>query len=155
MWELIPENQSTNIIKDFDRLWIPTIYRKRETALRKTPKGEIIITDINVMIVLLKTFWPQMLFVASIKFVASFLTFVNPMVLDLLIAFMSPSNDEPFWRGLFYAGLMLVAPIAESLLNGQYEYMNTLITMKIRSCLISVIYKKVIIAIYLSLECNH
>ena len=143
MWELIPENQTKNITEEFNKIWVPTVHRKREKALRKASKGENIITDINVGIILVKTFWPQMLFVGFIKFVASFLTFVNPLVLDLLIAYMSPNNTEPVWKGFFYAALMLIAPLFESLLNGQFEYKNNLLVMKIRSCLISVIYKKV------------
>jgi ATP-binding cassette subfamily C (CFTR/MRP) protein 1 len=74
---------------------------------------------------------------------ASSLVFVNPLILDKLISFMNPSNDEPQWRGYFYASLMFISPLFESILNSQYEYRINLICMRIRACIISVIYKKV------------
>ena len=142
MWDLSPENQSKNIIQNFNNVWIPTVNRKRELAAKKTPIGETI-TDINVMVVLLKMFWPQWLIMLVVKVITSFLAFVNPMVLDLLIGYMSPNNTEPQWRGYFYACLMLVSPVIQSTLNQHYEYYNYTLEMRIRACLISVIYKKV------------
>ena len=77
------------------------------------------------------------------QLIASALTFVNPMVLDMLINFMDPNSTDPEWRGYFYALLMFVSPMFESLFNSQYEYRINLISMKIRACVISVIYRKV------------
>ena len=144
MWDLRPENQTENVVGHFDNIWIPTVQRKQEEAMQRTPPGEPITTDINLAILIVKEFWPQILFVSSIRFVASVLTFASPLVLDLLIGYMSPKSTEPHWRGYFYASLMFVSPLLESTLNGQYEYMNSIIIMKMRSCIINTIYKKVI-----------
>jgi len=143
MWTLNRKNISNVILRKFNKVWIPTVEKEKENAKRKVSLGEPVVTDVSLLSSILKTFWPGMLFVGFIKLIASTLIFVNPLVLDRLISFMSPSNDEPQWRGYFYASLMFISPLFESILNSQYEYRISLICMRIRACIISVIYKKV------------
>jgi hypothetical protein len=140
MWTLSRKNKSSAILTKFNKVWIPT---EKENAKKKALLGEPVVSDVCLLSSILKTFWSGMLFVGFIKLIASTLIFVNPLVLDRLISFMSPSNDEPQWRGYFYASLMFIFPLFESLLNSQYEYRINLIGMRIRACVISVIYKKV------------
>ncbi len=142
MWTLSRKNKSNIILRKFNKIWIQTVNKEKGNAKKKV-LGEPAVTDICLLSSILKTFWSGMLFVAFIKFIASTLVFVNPLVLDRLISFMSPSNDEPQWRGYFYASLMFIFPLFESVLNSQYEYRINLIGMRIRSCIISVIYEKV------------
>jgi hypothetical protein len=143
MWTLSLKNKSSAILRKFNKVWIPTVEKEKENAKKKISLGETVVTDVCLLSSILKTFWSGMLFVGFIKLIASTLIFVNPLVLDRLITFMSPSNDEPQWRGYFYASLMFIFPLFESLLNSQYEYRINLIGMRIRACVISVIYKKV------------
>jgi hypothetical protein len=140
MWTLSRKNKSSAILRKFNKVWIPT---EKENAKKKALLGEPVVADVFLLNSILKTFWSGMVFVGFIKLIASTLIFVNPLVLDRLISFMSPSNDEPQWRGYFYASLMFIFPLFESLLNSQYEYRINLIGMRIRACVISVIYKKV------------
>jgi ABC-type bacteriocin/lantibiotic exporter with double-glycine peptidase domain len=142
MWTLSRKNKSNIILRKFNKIWIQTVNKEKGNAKKKV-LGEPAVTDICLLSSILKTFWSGMFFVAFIKFIASTLVFVNPLVLDRLISFMSPSNDEPQWRGYFYASLMFIFPLFESVLNSQYEYRINLIGMRIRSCIISVIYEKV------------
>ena len=143
MWDLSPQNKTSSIIKKFNKVWLPTVEREKDLANKKSSKGQTVTTDINLLTALCKTFWSEWLFIAPIKFLASILKFVSPLVLDRLITFMTPNNTEPEWRGYLYASLMLVSPILESIFNGQYGYRNYLISMRIRNCIISVIYRKV------------
>jgi len=142
MWTLSRKNKSNIILRKFNKIWIQTVKKEKGNAEKKI-LGEPAVTDICLLSSILKKFWSGMLFVAFIKFIASTLVFVNPLVLDRLISFMSPSNDEPQWRGYFYASIMFIFPLFESVLNSQYEYRINLIGMRIRSCIISVIYEKV------------
>lgn len=98
---------------------------------------------VKILTPILRTFWFEMFVVSQVKLIASTLVFVNPLVLDRLISFMTPTNDEPQWRGFFYASLMFISPLFESILNNQYEYRVNLVCMKIRAALITVIYNKV------------
>ncbi len=143
MWALDRNNVTSSILKKFNYVWIPTIEKEKKNAIKRTLEGEPVITNISILSSLLKTFWSQFLFVALLKLIASSLVFVNPLMLDKLISFMNPSNDEPQWRGYFYSSLMFISPLFESLFNSQYEYRINLISMRIRTCLISVIYEKV------------
>lgn len=143
MWSLTYSNMTSSILKVFDKIWIPSVEKERENAIQRTSEGEQVITKVNLTIALFKTYWPGFLFCGILKLIASAMTFVNPMVLNLLISFMDPSSEEPEWKGYLYALLMFVSPMFESLFNGQYEYRINLISMKIRACVISVIYKKV------------
>jgi len=143
MWNLNHNNKSNVILRKFDKIWIPTVKKEKELATRRASEGETVMTNVSLLSPVLKTFWPGIIFISFLKLIASILIFVNPLVLDRLISFMSPTNNEPTWRGYFYASLMFISPLFESLLNSQYEYRINLISMRIRACIISVIYKKV------------
>lgn len=52
---------------------------------------------------LVKTFWSDLATAASFKFVASWLTFASPTILDYLLVWMADPT-APSWRGYFYAG---------------------------------------------------
>ena len=139
MWDLIPENRSENVVKQFDAKWIPIVEEKQKIA----SKGHQEESRVNLFWTLLKTFWSQLIILTTFKLLATLLTFGNPLLLDLLIAYMSPKSIEPEWRGYFYAILMFVTPLLQSILNGQYGYLNSLVGMKMKSATINVIYKKV------------
>ena len=143
MWGLTKINTSEEIVKKFETTWLPHVRKEQTEALRKSLEtGEKISPKVGVLIPIMKTFWPTMLFILIIKFIASLMTFVNPIVLDWLIAFIN-NKDEPTWKGYFYASLMFVSPMIESFLNNQYEFGIQTIGMRVRACLISSIYKKV------------
>jgi len=143
MWTLNEENRANTVLNKFNKVWTPKVEKEKQIAIKKASEGELVTTNVNVLGSILTTFWPSMLFVGILKFVASTLVFVNPIVLDRLISFMTPTSHEPTWRGYFYASLMLISPLFESLINSQYEYRVSLISLKMRACIISVIYKKV------------
>ena len=132
MWPLDYRNTTDYILKKFNTIWIPLVNRKTDNSSK----------EIKLLFPLLKTFWFEMFIVGVIKLLASCLVFVNPLILDRLISFMSPMSDEPEWRGYFYASLMFVSPLFESLLNSQYEYRINLVTMKMRAVIISIVYNK-------------
>jgi ATP-binding cassette subfamily C (CFTR/MRP) protein 1 len=143
MWALDRNNKTSFILTKFNKVWIPTVEKEKKNAIKKASEGEPVITKISILGSLLKTFWSGFLFVALLELMACCLVFVNPLILDKLISFMNPSNDEPQWRGYIYASLMFISPLFESLLNNHYEYQINLISMRTRACLQSVIYEKV------------
>ena len=139
MWILSEKNTTSDILQKFDSVYLPKVEKARNT--NSFGEGENAEFKIGILSAIAKTFWPGLLFIGFLKFIASCLTFVNPLVLDHLIAFIN--NDEPMWRGYFYASLMLISPMIESLLNSQYEFGINCISMRVRACLISTIYRKV------------
>ena len=143
MWSLDYTNTTDYILKKFNKLWSPLIARRN--SLKR----------IKLLVPLLKTFWFNMFIVGIVKLIASCLVFINPLVLDRLISYMSPTNFEPQWRGYFYASLMFISPFFESLLNGQYEYGINLVCMKMRAVIISTIYRKVELTTICILNLSH
>ncbi|XP_017479612.1 PREDICTED: multidrug resistance-associated protein 1-like [Rhagoletis zephyria] len=99
--------------------------------------------QINVAIVIIKVYWMQLLGIAMLKFVASCLTFGNPVILDFLMTFMSDtSGSQPTWRGFLFAAMMFVFPLFESVINSQHDYWMNILILRIRTCMISMIYNK-------------
>ena len=139
MWALDRKNTSEEIDEKFNKIWIPTV-EKAKIARKKDKEN---LPKVGILIPIIRTFWPQMLFAATLKFVSTLMSFVNPLVLGLLISFITNPN-EPIWKGYLYASLMFFSPMIESILNNQYEYIIVSVGMRVRTCIISAIYKKVI-----------
>lgn len=138
IYDLAKENTTDHLLKFFDKKWIPSVQKVKQKSL--TNKGKTKPT-ISIVGPILKTFGRELAFLASVKFFVSFMPFVSPIILDWLISFIN--NDEPTWRGYLYASLMFISPLIESIIYNYYEIAINVISMRIRSCLISIIYKKV------------
>lgn len=52
------------------------------------------------------------------------------------------SNDEPLWRGYFYAFMFLAVGLTNNLLLARHDYLVFLIAMRFQSALIATVYKK-------------
>ena len=100
-----------------------------------------------LVLVTLKTFWKPFLIAGLIKLVSSCLTFASPILLKYIISFMSFGsfgvNTEPLWHGYFYAILLFISPTIESILNSQFDFQIYVLSMDIKSCFTSLIYKKI------------
>lgn len=95
---------------------------------------------VGIVGVLIKTYWPDFLLAALFRLIANLMTFASPLLLDRLIFFVR--GNEPTWRGVLYSAALFTASLIESMLNNQQEYMTSVIVMRIKTCLTSVIYRK-------------
>ncbi|GFR29928.1 multidrug resistance-associated protein 1 [Trichonephila clavata] len=165
MWELRDDNKSESLQAQFDKYWLPVAkkinshqnkvkvsYSRRYSEMPADDCTKVTISpddyekDISKLSIfkpILKTFGLQLFGAGLLKLGASVITFVNPIILDELIAFVG-SND-PYWKGFIFAAGMFLAALIESFLSGQYEYQIYVIAMRIRSCIISVVYKKALV----------
>ena len=75
-----------------------------------------------------------------ISLVLSVLQFANPQIVNLLIDFVS-SND-PYWKGYLYTVLIVLVTFMCTVLNSQAFYREYLVGLRIRTGLISAIYRK-------------
>ena len=66
--------------------------------------------------------------------------FANPQIVNLLIDFVS--SDEPNWKGYLYTVLIVVVTFACTILNSHAFYREYLVGLRIRTSLISAIYRK-------------
>ncbi|XP_012937343.1 multidrug resistance-associated protein 1 isoform X1 [Aplysia californica] len=99
----------------------------------KTPKR-------SLFSALVRTYFWSFMMAAAFKFIYDCLVFLSPQLLKLLIQFVS--SEEYTWRGYFYASLLLFIALVQSILLHQYFHATFLLGMRLRSTIISVIYRK-------------
>ncbi|CAG2178859.1 unnamed protein product, partial [Oppiella nova] len=63
------------------------------------------------------------------------------MIMKLLIGFTT-DPDEPNWHGYMYAVLLIFTNIFQSLINGYQAQRMSVLGMRIRTCLVSAVYRK-------------
>lgn len=121
MYDLAKENKTKEVFAKYCTNW----------SFDKNP---------TILWPLVKTFWPSLAASASFKLVAALLAFVSPVVLDYFLIWMQ--GNEPAWRGFFYAGIMFVSALLESMFNNQYEYTLSVTAMRMRAAIIDAVYQK-------------
>ncbi|KAL1454350.1 hypothetical protein WDU94_010619, partial [Cyamophila willieti] len=108
---------------------------KAEYKSKKPPPQASIITP------LCKTFGPTFVFVSSLKFIQHLVSFLSPQILSWLIEFVN-TEGAPLWKGYLYAFLLLLTSVVQTLLRSTYFDRMFRVGMRIRSALVSTIYRK-------------
>ncbi len=74
------------------------------------------------------------------------MTFVSPQILRLIIQFVDTTNErqEP-WKGFLYAFLLFIVASIQTLILAQYFQRMFVVGLRIRTALISAIYRKALI----------
>lgn len=110
----------------------------------------------SIMPALIKAFGSAFLFGVILQCFHDLLMFAPPQILRLLIQFVDSTNTteigddgtlfvterEPLWRGIFYALLLFVVAIIQTILSGQYNLRLSIVALRIRTAIIGVVYKK-------------
>lgn len=162
LWRLNPRDRSRTVFPVFDKFWEREVDRisKRplmtavpnvdkgifpqlvppSTAAESSTESSAKKPQPSVMKVLFQSFGWLYVFGTFLKLTSDLFLFINPLILDLLINFAA--SDLPLWRGFLYAGVMLVVAITNLVLIGQSSHIAYWTGMRIRSALISAIYRK-------------
>nr|CAH7765033.1 unnamed protein product [Callosobruchus chinensis] len=153
LWDMNPEDSSKEVVPVFEKHWQDTLakcgrisphtqvnakYKHNATQVDfvQSPKKK----EASVLPALFKSFGPMYLFGAFLKLLQDLLTFVSPQILGLLILFVQEKQET--WKGYFYAVLLLATAMLQTLLLSQYFNRMFIIGMRIRTALISTIYRK-------------
>ncbi|XP_069135571.1 multidrug resistance-associated protein 1-like isoform X2 [Argopecten irradians] len=91
---------------------------------------------------LFKTFGPTYGCAVIFKSVSDVLQFINPVLLQYIINYADNRDSLPQWRGYAPAILMLSVALVQSVFYHQNLKIGMTVGMRIRSALISAIYKK-------------
>ncbi|CAG2053140.1 unnamed protein product [Timema podura] len=152
LWNMNPEDTSSEIVPMFDKYWEKS---KRKSEKVPSPKATFRKTSgridfvsgkqktkqqASVLPAICKAFGPTFLFGSALKLFNDILTFVSPQILRLLISFVE--GDEPVWKGYLYAVLMLLTAALQTLFLAQYFNRMFIVGLRIRTALISAIYRK-------------
>lgn len=96
-----------------------------------------------------KAFGGPFWFAGLLQLILNVLTFASPLLLNELILYIGPSIDEnfnitygPLWQGLVYSFGFFLVTFLTSIFNGQYFWYTFVVGFRIRSALISAIYRK-------------
>uniref|UniRef100_A0A182MKW0 ABC-type glutathione-S-conjugate transporter n=1 Tax=Anopheles culicifacies TaxID=139723 RepID=A0A182MKW0_9DIPT len=157
LWHMKPEDSSKEVSPAFLHHWNKTLaktYQTRETSNDVTFKklGNTASVDFrttkskniaSILPALIKTFGGTFLLGSFLKLGQDLLTFASPQILKLIIDFVS--GDEPMWKGLMYAITLFVVAGTQTLLLGQYFNRMFFVGLRIRTALISAIYRKALI----------
>ena len=66
--------------------------------------------------------------------------FASPQIVNLLIDFVQ--SDEPQWKGYLYTVLICLVTLFNTILNSQCFYQEYLVGLRVKTALISAIYRK-------------
>nr|XP_040235083.1 multidrug resistance-associated protein 1 isoform X5 [Anopheles coluzzii] len=157
LWKMKPEDSSKEVSPAFLHHWNETLektYQSRETSNDVTFKklGNSARVDFrttkakniaSILPALIKTFGGTFLLGSFLKLGQDLLTFASPQILKLIIGFVG--GEEPMWKGLMYAITLFVVAGTQTLLLGQYFNRMFFVGLRIRTALISAIYRKALI----------
>ncbi|KAI7815048.1 ABC subfamily C member [Rhyzopertha dominica] len=152
LWDMTPENSAQGVVPVFDKYWEKTVKKHQGTppspahASFKSDSGRVDFVSsakkkpASILPALVQAFGPMFLFGALLKLVQDVLTFVSPQILKLLIVFVE--NRESQWKGYLYAIALFVTALIQTLVLSQYFNRMFIVGMRIRTALVSAIYRK-------------
>ncbi|XP_065206730.1 multidrug resistance-associated protein 1-like isoform X3 [Planococcus citri] len=160
-WSLDYSNSSASIVPKFEKHW-----NKALEKVKKSPDVEIRVRRENgellrnggedvggisykvnkstkyasIVPALCRTFGGTFALGTILKVFQDVLTFVSPQILSLLIDFTG--GKEYMWRGYMYAIALFLVAFVQTLLLSQYFHRMYIVGLRVRTCLVSIIYKK-------------
>lgn len=114
----------------WDRAWDECLTQ----AALKAKKG------VSILPALVKAFGSAYFLSSVLMLVLSILQFASPQIVNLLIDFVS--SDQPNWKGYFYTVLIVLVTFMVTILNTQSFYQEYLVGLRVRTALISAVYRK-------------
>ncbi|GFS47673.1 multidrug resistance-associated protein 1 [Trichonephila inaurata madagascariensis] len=163
LWELNPNDRTESISSQFEQYyrhstWIQPMSQSKPYDDGEVPKvqeekmkdgTEYIVRNgrqaqqkkkIHILRALFKTFAVSFFSGSILKLIYDLLQFVNPLILKLLIDYVKSS--EPLWIGVLYAILTMLNGTLQSVILGSYFHQMFIIGMRVRTALVTAIYKK-------------
>ncbi|XP_066905603.1 multidrug resistance-associated protein 1 [Halyomorpha halys] len=155
LWPIMYKDAAAQIFNHFNKFWLAERRKRNKIDPDRSPKFTKEANGIDfvegrketkpkkqasILPTLIKAFGGPFVFATFLQIIEVFLGFVSPEILKRIIQFVS--NDEPMWRGYFYAVMMLFIGIVMPLLHGNYSLTLLIVGLRTRTALISTIYRK-------------
>ncbi|NXG69236.1 MRP3 protein, partial [Baryphthengus martii] len=162
LWSLNDDDTSKTVVQHLSREWDKekaeckqtedvTYMKKSNHMLNHVGDGpeeaEVLIRDKkhnrkpSFLKALLRTFGPYFLIGSFFKLIQDLLSFVNPQLLSVLIAFIK-NKDAPAWWGFLIAALMFICAVLQTLILHQHFQYCFVTGMRLRTGITGVIYRK-------------
>lgn len=156
LWNMNPEDTSAEVTPRFLKYWDQSVAKNSQIAPAPTTQASfkkssdgVNFSNVkatkpsSIVPALVKAFGATFMFGSCLKLVNDLMTFASPQILKLLINFVS--NDEEMWKGYLYAGLLFGIASTQTLFLAQYFHRMFLVGLRIRTALISAIFRKALI----------
>ncbi|XP_018335871.1 multidrug resistance-associated protein 1-like isoform X2 [Agrilus planipennis] len=148
LWELNHEERANEILPCFEKNWKRCSESYHEASYKGVSEEVTLLNCPNkkkkkqasIIPAVIRTFWPMLMCGSIFKFIFDCFLFVNPYILKLLLSFVK--KEEERWKGYFYACLLLFASTIQTLIFAQGLNKMFIVGMRIRTALISSIYRK-------------
>jgi ATP-binding cassette subfamily C (CFTR/MRP) protein 10 len=86
----------------------------------------------------------QYFFSGVLKLVSDALSFAGPILLNLLLNFMTDPS-QPMWRGYVYTGALVLSTLLAALFSTHFNYLVSVVGLKLRAAAISAVYRKTLV----------
>lgn len=90
---------------------------------------------------LLRTFGTEYFFAGLLKLFSDSMSFVGPILLNLLLNFMV-DHSLPLWHGYVYTAALLLSTLLGAIFSTHFNYRVTVVGLKFRAALVSTVYDK-------------
>ncbi|XP_049281512.1 multidrug resistance-associated protein 1-like isoform X1 [Anopheles funestus] len=148
MYDINPQDASRELVPPFDKYWKISVEKGRKQQMasdRKAGKPDIQYkphspSNGSVLYAMVRAYGGPFWFAGMLQLAISGLQFGSPYLLRELMAVIA--LDEPLWKGFLLTFGLFGASLLLGLFNGQYLYYTFLCGFRIRTGLISAIYRK-------------
>ncbi|XP_041776522.1 multidrug resistance-associated protein 1-like isoform X1 [Anopheles merus] len=148
MYDINPQDTSRELVPPFDKYWDMSVAngRKKQIAADKKagktnieykPHSE---TNGSSLYAMVRAYGAPFWFAGMLQLAISGLQFASPYLMQEMMAVIA--LDGPVWKGLLLTFTLFAASLLLALLNGQYYYNTFLSGFRIRTGLVSAIYRK-------------
>ncbi|ESO93730.1 hypothetical protein LOTGIDRAFT_105097, partial [Lottia gigantea] len=97
---------------------------------------------VALFIVLVKTYWFPLFKLNALRVISDLLTFINPLLLKIMITYIENRGNESKWKGYVYvAGFSLVSFTTSAIYNQSF-FRSLNLAMNIKSALVAAVYRK-------------
>ncbi|XP_062705317.1 multidrug resistance-associated protein 1-like [Aedes albopictus] len=148
MYDLNPQDMSRELVPPFDKYWYQSIENGRRKQMAADKKAGKVnptykphaATNGSILPAMVKAYGGPFWFAGLLQIGISGLQFASPYLMQELMG--NIAMDGPFWIGMAITFALFLNSLLIALFNGQYFRKTFLVGFRIRTGLISAIYRK-------------
>ncbi|XP_038107556.1 multidrug resistance-associated protein 1-like [Culex quinquefasciatus] len=148
MFDLNPEDTSRELVPPFDKYWYESVENGRRKQMATDKKAGKVNptykphaqTNGSVLPAMVKAYGGPFWFAGLLQLAISGLQFASPYLMQELMG--NIAMDGPFWIGMLITFALFFNSLLIALFNGQYFRKTFIVGFRIRTGLISAIYRK-------------
>lgn len=144
LYDLPDSISSTTISSDIDKhLKEIPLNRQEDSSSQSGPRVKVTrsASKVSLLRILHSNFGFHFYAIGLLKLIADCAGFAGPLILNKLLGFIQ-DKTEPIQHGYFYASLMFLITLIGTFCNVHFNFWLSVITLKMRSAIITLVYRK-------------